>query len=370
MNPIESTMTLLRPLLACAGLFLGSQHAYAEDQRCEWQAGKPVGPMTHTNNLGTYHVPRDAPVGTYISPPGVHWPVTNNLGAIPQCYRKDGPHNLYLSTTSSVPIYPGTLPPVLGDDITGKVMQTNIPGVGVVIKLGFPYNWPFATNTWKTVGPPVVPFEGYIDHDTVGIMQMGRLNPYITLIKIGDIPPGINQLDGRELWSSNMSNIGKAAGHHLYATVIQSQCGLPPNPVSADPVELGDWDNTDFTGPGFTTPAVPFTITLNDCLDDPEGGVATAHIRLDGAKGSTPIDAQQGIFGLTEDSTAGGVGIQMLREDGVTPVQLNQDVPLQAISPSGDTVLPFTARYYQTGASQAVRPGSAKGALNFTITYQ
>lgn len=365
----------LRPLLACAGLFLSSQHAFAEDpypgdQYCEWRVNTPVGPMTHTNHLGTYYVPRDAPVGTFISPPGVKWPVTNNLLAIPQCFRDVGPHSLYISVTASVPIYPGPLPPVLGDDVTGRVLQTNIPGVGVVIKLGLPFNWPYATNTWKTVGPPIVPFEGYVDHNTVGYLLMSRLNPFITLIKTGDIPPGINELDGRELWSSTATRIGKVAGHHLYGTVIQSQCGLPPNPVSADPVELGEWDNTDFTGPGFTTPSVPFTLTLTDCEDDPEGAVATAHIRLEGAKGSTPIDAQRGIFGLTDDSTAEGVGIQMLMADGVTPVQLNEDVPLQVISPSGDTVLPFSARFYQTEASQAVKPGSAKGALNFTITYQ
>jgi type 1 fimbria pilin len=36
----------------------------------------------------------------------------------------------------------------------------------------------------------------------------------------------------------------------------------------------------------------------------------------------------------------------------------------------GNTVLNFSARFYQTGASNTVRPGLAKGALSFTMTYQ
>jgi type 1 fimbria pilin len=30
----------------------------------------------------------------------------------------------------------------------------------------------------------------------------------------------------------------------------------------------------------------------------------------------------------------------------------------------------FNARFYQTGANSELRPGTAKGALSFTVTYQ
>jgi type 1 fimbria pilin len=143
------------------------------------------------------------------------------------------------------------------------------------------------------------------------------------------------------------------------------------NPVSADPVQLGEWDSADFTGPGYTTPAVPFSITLSNCETDTSGAVvATANIVLDGVKGSTPVGPPtSGVFSLTSDSAAEGVGIQVLKADGVTAMPLQTEVPMMAIT-SGNIVLNFNARFYQTGASSAIRPGIAKGALSFTITYK
>jgi type 1 fimbria pilin len=44
-------------------------------------------------------------------------------------------------------------------------------------------------------------------------------------------------------------------------------------------------------------------------------------------------------------------------------------MPVIAISP-GSTSLDFSARFYQTEPADAIRPGLAKGALSFTITYK
>lgn len=371
----ENTMTTTtRAVLACAALTLFIHpHVQArevpDDQEiCMWRADRPPGPSTYTIDIGTYHVPRDAPIGTPINPVDAVWYGGNDVGAILSCYRADGPHLLHLNARATVKVFAGPLPPLNGEDLTGKVLETNVPGVGVRLKQERPFNGEYL-NDWRPVGEPIVPFDAYIDHNTQFFADVAGFRTSITLIKTGPIPPGINVIDGRELWNATASTVGRAFGWRLHGAVIQSQCSLPTNPVSADPVQLGEWDSRDFTGPGFATPAVPFSITLSDCLDDPEGGVATAHIRLEGTKGSQPIDAARGIFGLSDDSSAEGVAIQMLMGDGVTPVRLNENVPLQAISPSGETVLPFTARYYQTEASAAVKPGAAKGALNFTISY-
>lgn len=370
----ENAMTKpTRALLACAALTLLIPQARANDvpdewEICDWAEIRPPGPSNYSIDIGTYHVPRDAPVGTPINPVDAVWAGGNDVGAILSCYRKDGPHLLHLNARATGKVFAGPLPPLNGEDLTGKVLETSIPGVGVRLKMARPFTGQYL-NDWRPVGEPIVPFDAYIDHDTQFYAEVGLIRTFITLIKTGPIPPGINVIDGRELWNATASNVGRAWGWRLHGAVIQSQCSLPTNPVSADPVELGEWDSKDFTGPGFATPAVPFQITLSDCLDDPDGGVATAHIRLDGTKGSTPIDADRGLFSLSDDSSAAGVGIQMLMGDGVTPVPLNRAVPLQAISPSGETVLPFTARFYQTGESQAVKPGAAKGALSFTISY-
>ncbi|CAI8722556.1 fimbrial protein [Pseudomonas sp. IT-P4] len=202
------------------------------------------------------------------------------------------------------------------------------------------------------------------------LLSFTRLESYITLIKTADIAPGPQTLDGRELFSGTFTGIpGKAFGVGLTGTVTQAHCGS--SKVSADPVPLGDWNKDDFTGPGYVTAAVPFNITLSSCIaDDLNINIATATIHLDGAGGSMPVTpAIPGVFSLTTDSTAKGIGIQILKGDGMTPVALSTEVPLQRIT-SGDTVLDFTARYYQTDASRDVMPGDAKGALFFTITYQ
>ncbi|MEE1920590.1 fimbrial protein [Pseudomonas sp. 148P] len=372
-------MTLpTRALLACAALtlFIHPQARASDppnpipddEEICRWSEIRPPGPSTYTIDIGTYHVPRDAPIGTPIGPVDAVWYGGNDVGAILSCFRWDGPHVLNLHARATAKVFPDPLPPLNGEDLTGRVLETSIPGVGVRLRLAHPFAGEYS-NAWRPLGEPIVPFDAVIDHFTQFFAEVAGIRSFITLIKIGPIPPGINVIDGSELWSATASDVGRAWGWRLHGAVIQSQCSLPTNPVSADPVELGEWDSQDFTGPGFATPAVPFTITLSDCEDDPENGVATAHIRLEGALGSQPIDAARGIFGLSDDSSAEGVAIQMLMGDGVTPVQLNQNVPLQAISPSGETVLPFTARYYQTEASEAVKPGSAKGALNFTISY-
>jgi type 1 fimbria pilin len=251
------------------------------------------------------------------------------------------------------------------------VLQTNIPGVGVRFTLGFPFDGA-ADNAFRPdTGDATVPFTASHQR-AMGSAQLrfSQLESYITLIKTGAIAAGPQPLNGQELFSGAFSGIaGKAFRVGLSGTVIQAHCGS--NKVSADPVQLGDWDVSDFTGPGHATTAIPFNITLNSCIaDDKNVNIATANIRFEGASGSLPvIPPIPGVFSLTPASTAEGVGIQLLRADGSTPVELNAEVPIVPIS-VGDTVLDFTARFYQTADSKDVRAGAAKGALNFTLTYK
>ncbi|MBH2034339.1 MAG: type 1 fimbrial protein [Pseudomonadales bacterium] len=190
-------------------------------------------------------------------------------------------------------------------------------------------------------------------------------------MKTGPLLPGPNTLDGSELFSGHFPDLGKVFAYGLIGTIIPAQCSVGVNPVSADPVKLGDWNTADFVRPDYTTPPVSFTITLSKCETDPGAGfIAKANIRLDGMLGSAPIGPiTNGIFSLTSDSDAKGIGIQILKADGTTPMELGTEVPLTAISP-GTTVLSFSARYYQTEPATAIRAGLAKGALSFTLTYK
>ncbi|MFD2643532.1 fimbrial protein [Pseudomonas japonica] len=356
-----------RYLLALAGLWFSAQTLAEEG--CMWDDFRPHGPSTYSSKLGTRYVPRDAPVGTAIIAQERRGEGHGAQTPILLCHRWHSTEILRFDMMNHGPMFDGELPPLNGEILTGKVMNTSIPGVGVHLRVGFPFTGGVA-NEFKPVGEPVVPFTGLIDHNTGLYVLFARFEITLSLIKTGPIPPGIHHFDNRPLLVGTASMVGRVFDWHLEGQIIQSQCSLPSNPVSADPVQLGSWERTHFTAPDVTTTAVPFHITLSDCQDNPENNVATAHIRLDGVQGSTAVDAERGVFSLSSDSSAAGLGIQMLMADGITPVPLGRDVPLKVIAPSGDTVLPFSARYYQTGTAPQVRPGSAKGALSFTVSYQ
>ncbi|VVO42878.1 fimbrial protein [Pseudomonas fluorescens] len=326
--------------------------------------------MTFTQDMKSVFVPRDAAVGSVIGRSRQFVPTPNNEGLSIHC-DNDGSARLLFNARASAPFYPGLLPASSLQNSTQTILQTNIPGVGVQITLGFPFDESASNAFVPDTGNATVPFTAHHEKP-MGSAQLSfsQLESYITLIKTGNIAPGPQALNGQELFSGSFSGIaGKAFGVGLIGTVIQAHCGS--NKVSADPVQLGEWDVSDFTGPGHTTTAVPFHITLSSCIADDKGvNEATANIRFEGASGSLPVTPPiPGVFSLSPDSVAQGMGIQILRADGSTPVALNAEVPILPIA-VGDTTLNFNARFYQTGASRDIRPGSAKGALNFTLTYK
>ena len=359
--------TLMRRLASLIGfstwLVMPLASGAQQDNECFWAEG--AGPVTYTPRLGTLYVPRDAPVGTLIgSEQSLFTP--NDEGGRIEC-RNDGSTILNFSAIASAPIYIGPIPPQ-----PGTVLHTNIPGVGVLIKLGRPLVKEFnEDNSFTALNGPYVPMLS--EHrQSMGSanFSFGSLRHTLTLIKIGPIAPGVHILNGSTLFSGHFTGIGKAFSYGLDGTVIQSQCSLSSTPVSADPVQLGHWDSKHFTQEGDTTDAVDFHINMVSCETDPSGeSIALAHIRLEGAKGSVPFDPVNGIFTLATSATAKGVGIQMLKEDGLTPVPLGVDVPIVAITP-GNMAMHFKARLYQTHPTINVEPGSVEGALNFTLTYK
>ncbi|KYC16027.1 fimbrial protein [Pseudomonas sp. ABFPK] len=67
------------------------------------------------------------------------------------------------------------------------------------------------------------------------------------------------------------------------------------------------------------------------------------------------------------DTHADGVEIQLLRGDTSNPMPLQAEVRMKPVE-IGITRLDFYARYYQS--SPIVKPGSAEGALSFTVSYK
>ncbi len=369
----KSLDVLTRCLLVIATCQSASAAAAPDDDpqnECYWSTTPGI--KTFSVDIGTLYIPRDARVGSAIGAINESKFTPDPAKLVLHCNSWDGTVHEW-NTRPSVPLFPGALDPVDGEDLTGKVLQTNIPGVGVRIRQGAPFRGGASNSFHPVGGQPTVPFQAFTNGMPMASpLTFGSMASNITLIKTGPIAAGPQLLDGSELFSGSVSMLGRVLSYGLTGTVIAAQCTVGGNPVSADPVQLGEWESADFTGPGFTTAAVPFSITLSNCETDTvtPGFVAMANIQLDGVKGSVPIaPTSSGVFSLTSDSDAQGVGIQILKADGATPVELQAEVPLVAITP-GNTVLNFHARFYQTGANSEVRAGSAKGALSFTVTYK
>ncbi|HEX8592098.1 MAG TPA: fimbrial protein [Pseudomonas sp.] len=367
----EDTMKRVKQRLILA-IALSTQAPLAmATAQCYWRDSAAV--LEYRRNVGNVYVPRDARIGTVIGGLDVHH-FTPNLGAGQVIC--DDPTltgtQLDFNGRATAPIFPGHLDPIGGEEVDGKIIQTNIKGVGIRVKFRAPLDGS-TDNAFRPYGSPTIPFDAWYRkiNATDQAFTLSNLSNLVTLVKTGPIDPGVHTLDGSELLSGHFSNIGKAMSYGVTGTIIQIQCTVSGNPVSADPVNLGEWSVSDFTGPGFTTTAIPFSITLSACEADPNGVVVpTAHIRLDGINGSVPIGpTTNGVFSLTSDSDAEGMGIQILRGDGLTPVELNAEVPIVAVT-AGTTVMNFNARFYQTGATGTLRSGTARGALSFTVTYQ
>lgn len=349
-------------IAAAATMMTLSSQAHALG--CEWPT--TPGPLQFTHNIaGIKWVARDAPVGSKIystTSTGVLGP-----GFILLC-DNDGALTLTANMGTPLPVAPGTFPPVDGKDVTGKVLQTSIPGVGLYLELGGFLNG-VASNTFQANdgGIGAIPYVGENGRKmTPSPLEMRNLIiKYMALIKTGPIPAGTSSFN-QEVVRGVVSDVWDAVRLTLGGQVQQAQCTLKANAVSANPVQLGTHDIADFTGQGSTSDPVDFYITLNDCEDDPAGSVARAFMRLNGVDGSVPVDRDLGLFTLTSDSSASGIGIQVLRSDN-NPLKLEEFVDMVPLTP-GNTRIDLRARYYQTEAT--VTPGEAKGALNFTIEYR
>lgn len=342
--------------------------SYAATNNCYWADGN-AGPIRFVANVGTLYVPRDAKVGDPIGP--VDQPFIQSGGGLSIHCETDGTPLTFNASATAAPV-PGPISRMNGVSTRGTLLETNIAGVGALITFGSPYDG-LTNGYWKLTGDSTVPFDGYIDFSTPFVLQHSLLRGVISLVKTGPIGRGMQSLDaGKKMVEASFTGVPNAFSLALSGSVTQAECTLSANPVSADPVKLGDWSVSEFTGEGHTTMAVPFSIALNSCISDPlPGGFeASAHIRLEPMAGSTTLDAGNGLFSLGSSSTAQGVGIQILGRDATTPVALETDVAQGAIPASGGMLLEFNARYYQTGPTADVSAGSADASLAFTITYK
>lgn len=348
---------------AAAPSHAGSPVTRLPDRGCYWSAGG--GPMPFVRDFCVAFVARDATPGAVIGQARSEGSDYQTQGQVECSNPHNNPSPITFVTTATAAL----VPPPSGTDPSQRLLATNIPGIAVQIEYGLPFNGPadHSVFTPDDGGRPVPPFASTMHWSSDAFRwQYSGGQAYITLVKTGAIAPGVHRVLPQVLYTGSFSDIGLALTYAVTGTVIQAQCDVGASTPSY--VELGSWNRSHFTAPGTTTTEVPFVLELENCADDPTNGSTEIYLQFDPQRGSYPVDGANGIFSLTPASTAGGLGMQVLRGDG-TPMPLNRIVQMQRLPGSGSTQLPFLVRFYQTGTPSEVTPGIADAYLGFTLSY-
>lgn len=316
----------------------------------------PVDLQTSTTPI---YIPRDAPVGSIISSMVTNYDSTRDR----ECNDKlvihqmlAGPHLPAMTVATSTEI----------KNIGEHLYATNVPGVGIGV----------GHASGKLCESPDVPYSGsrffpFTARSCSGRTYQTRVYSY--LYKTGPIAAGVHTLNldvFRVLFNGEVQS-----SLTLATTLTVAGCSMPAFSSNQIEVKMLPTTISDFSGPGTVGPAKPFMISMFSCV---RGNYSPyypwnyfqgnyANVRLEPARGSTVIDAQNGIVSLKPDATAQGIAVQILKQD-MTAMTLGSEVQIKHVE-DGITTLPFHARYIQVGDGKP-QGGSADATVNFTVTFR
>jgi major type 1 subunit fimbrin (pilin) len=335
------------PLLA--SLFCMSQGAFAA---CDNSTG-----TTNTTTLtlpSTLVVPRDAAVGAVL----LNVPVaTTSATAGFSCSTGSTAYlieSMYTTqTTTSL----------------SNVYATNVPGIGIkVIGQNNPSGAlpsPPSVYSWATVTTT-----GYYTFDSWGYQ----------LIKTGAVTAGTLSFSGAVAasWisSSATSNVAPSSRPNLLSSLYINGSTSVVTPTCTTPnvsVVMPTIYQSALKGAGTSAGTTSFNIALNSC----PAGMNSIQYEIDPV--TTVVSSTDAVVALDGSSTAAGIGVQLLDNDGnpLTAANGFQSAATLGTAPGsgtynsstgGDYTIPLKARYYQTGTT--VSPGSVSTEMTFTMTYQ
>ncbi|RFU48728.1 fimbrial protein [Paraburkholderia sp. DHOC27] len=305
--------------------------------------------------VGSISVPANATVGTVVTTLA---PITYSE----QCRFVNGSPNPTETTGTNTANFSTTSPLGFGTD----VYQTAVPGLG--IRYIFNSSQCSATNVTMTNGTAAVPcvFNGPVG----GAFMPASMTVTAQLVVTGHIQGGISTLntapevmitfvnsDSPTAWGQGWLYTGNATGTITQATCSVNQQGVA---VSLPGVGTGALSS----GVGATAGATSFSLSFS-CSPG-----AKVYITL--TDNVNPAN-QSNTLKLTADSTAQGVGVQVLNSG--SPVSFGPDSStvgnknqwLIGSSPSGPLQVPLVARYISTGKVSA---GTVRALATFTMAYQ
>lgn len=134
---------------------------------------------------------------------------------------------------------------------------------------------------------------------------------------------------------------------------------IPTCTAAVDPtvVTLPPVSTSAFTGQGTIAGQLPFQVQLN-CVAGANLSITLSTANRFGAK----------ILGvIANTASATNVGVQILQQNGSTPVTFDKAIP-EGATQNGAMNLPFFAQYYQTSNS-SVTVGQVSATATYTLTY-
>ncbi|MGJ7604411.1 fimbrial protein [Variovorax sp. LT1R20] len=333
MNRSHPFRRSVRFAVSALALLLGAQGAWAACTVTPGYVEKTVNMA-----MGRVLIPNDAAVGTMFKSQLFPLPLSGTTNKPWTCVGGGNVKGVMLQGTA-VPGY-------------DHVFTTAVPGVGIRLSRYF-------SDTEVS----------YYPHDRSTTSDFGDFNAasrfQVELFKIapvtgnGPLAQGTytryySVADNKSVLTTNLLGEG--------ITIITPSCSVDLGSRNIL-VEFGKVPQSNFKGRGTTTGDRKFNIKLN-CKAG-QNAQNTVYLRMDATQDPSN---EQGVLKITQagSTTATGVGIQVV-DDKTVPVKFGEEA-LVGPSMDGSYVLPYTARYFQTG--DKVTPGRANGTATFTLDYK
>lgn len=258
----------------------------------------------------------------------------------------DSPWLISTDTVNNRPSEPTSIPDVRKLSLEGLGVRITSTSSGIYGK----------TIVWSEQ-----PFNAHHFFHAVDSTQSTRITitDIYEYIKVGDIKSGSvdNFVFYYDYAKNNTSNAMSLFDNYIQATRVETAPGC--NVIQPDMnVFLGDFNKSDFTGVGSSSPRVPVPIQL-DCDPGVRANITVSGVLAEG--GSTNVLA------LTDSGqSAKNIGIELFYWG--FPLRLNTAQPLGLALNGGLYTLDIEANYRQIGLP--VTAGSANAMATFVITYQ
>ena len=337
MNRSDSCSAWCRIIPALVLLLAGTPQAWAACYITPGYLEKTV-----NMSVGRVVIPNDLPVGGAI--------ITPKLFPLPLTGTTNKPWTCVGGGTVIGEMLQGT--EVAGYD---KVFTTDVPGVG--IRLSRYFNgaestyYPHTRSTTSDFGN----FDARSSFQ-VELIKIARVTGNGPLAQ-GTYTRYYSPADNKSVLTTILSGVG--------ITIITPSCTVDAGSRNI-PVNFGKVTTSSFRGLSSTAGDRNFNIQLNCSAG--QNAENTVQIRMDATEDAVKAD---GVLRITQaaagTNTAGGIGIQIVNASTKAAVKFGDTVDVGP-SKNGSYVLPYTARYYQTG--NTVTPGQANGTATFTLDYR